>query len=136
MLMFSNGEAHRWQLVSRSGKAYTILRKGVHAARGESSLVGGAISRDGSWFVTSLCNGFLSRSLIRPSIGIWSTNTGRLVGEVYVAGEEYPRNYHHGIRRLAFSVSGRYLTASDTHYAYLFKFSSLLESMQTPHTGR
>lgn len=112
-----------WQLLGSRGKDFRLVssasygrgRPGSHLAF--RSLMAAAISPDGKLLVTSQFSK-------RPTISVWNPATGRLVREVELIGG---MALHHTIHRLAFSLSGKYLTASDSGNAYLVEVADLVK---------
>ena len=96
---------------------FTSLRLAQGGLRG---IMAGAISPDGKWVVTSPLN-------VQPTLGVWSVSNGALKREVHLEGSLNELAIERAIVRVAFSQSGEYLTASNAHYAYLLRFSELIE---------
>jgi WD40 repeat protein len=103
-----------WQLIRQQGNSFQPISSGVYGARRQ--LLAAAISPDGKLLVT----GHVSE---RPTIFVWNPANGTLVGELRLEGgiAKFDLPSHHTIVRLAFSPSGRYLTAADLGNAYLLE---------------
>lgn len=80
-----------------------------------------AFSPDGKWLVTS-------RDEALPTLDIRSTASGQLHRKIHIEGGRHELPSHQIISRMAFSLSGRYLCASDVSNAYLLDFQKLIES--------
>jgi hypothetical protein len=116
-----------WQLLRQQGNAFKPVSSASYAApRRErralaESLMSAAISPDGKLLVTS-------QASQRPAISVWNTASGALLLQVELeggGGYKLESASHHTIFRLAFSLSGKYLTASDAANAYLLEAADL-----------
>lgn len=88
-----------------------------------------AFSPDGKWLVTS-------RDEALPTLDIRSTATGQLHRKVHIEGGRHDLPGHQIILRMAFSQSGRYLSASDYSNAYLLDFQELVKSASSASDRR
>ncbi|MDP6719230.1 MAG: hypothetical protein QGF59_11300, partial [Pirellulaceae bacterium] len=119
-----------WRLVRRSEQGYVFAGEAVSrplVALGQT-FQAGAISPDRKWFVTA-------QTAAKPMLAIWSTSTGKTVREVVIEGGTHGKPLNTLIRRLAFSKSGRYLSACDGDNAYLMEFKDLLDLTELTSPG-
>jgi hypothetical protein len=116
-----------WQLLRQQGKEFKPVSSAVFGPPNpefyQRSLMDAALSPDGKLLVTS-------QASERPTISVWNPATGALIRQVELqGGGGYKLDYasHHTIFRLAFSKSGKYLTAADPTNAYLIDASQLVQ---------
>jgi WD40 repeat protein len=116
-----------WQLLRQQGKEFNLVSSASYGPPRPDWFIDGhtltdaAISPDGKLLVTS-------QASERPTISVWNPATGALIRQFELqggGGYKLDVASHHTIFRLAFSGSGKYLTAADPTNAYLVDVSEL-----------
>lgn len=126
-----------WQLLRKRGTEFQLVSTASYGPkRYEWSLHGwnlmaAAIAPDGKVLVTS-------QASERPTISVWNPATGRLIREIELTGgvAQFDVASHHTINRLAFSKSGKYLTATNSGNAFLVESDKLAETATQTETER
>ncbi|MBC8350700.1 MAG: hypothetical protein H8E66_01855 [Planctomycetes bacterium] len=111
----------RWQLIRETSDQYTLLSsaKQWRPTGLDTSIHSAAISPDGKYVVTGPVH-------LTPTISLWNAADGSLLREVQLLGGTGRLPSDHTIKRLAFSKSGRYLTAGNVRNAFLLDFQQLV----------
>lgn len=118
-----------WQLLRQQGKEFQPVSSAYYGPPRPDwnidghTMMDAAISPDGKLLVTS-------QASERPTICVWNPATGALLRQVELqggGGYKLDVASHHTIYRLAFSKSGKYLTAADPTNAYLLDASQLVQ---------
>lgn len=120
LLAISLPQSSRWQVIGLEGKEFKLVSSASLPSKW--LLFAAALSPDAKYLVTS-------QASERRTIAVWKLATGALLREVELKGgvAELSGRNDRTILHLAFSKSGKYLTASDRLNAYLLKVPKLIQ---------